>query len=84
MKRIPNPVEYCTNQPTTDIPSVYCGHYVVLAVSNNDTIDQDQAQKHNMKEKTSPENTVTIDNEGREIDLNKPYYNDEDINEHQN
>lgn len=83
-KRIRNPVEYCTDQLTVGPPSDYAGHYFNLNISNEHKNIQDSGQNQNTGEgESSRIFNVAIDDEGREIDLNKSYYNDEDINEHQ-
>jgi len=65
------------------MPSDYAGYYVDHTVSNTDTNIQDQGQNQNAREGSSRIYKVIFDNEGREIDLNKPYYCDENIDKNQ-
>jgi len=79
MKRIRNPIEYCTGQPAKGLPSDYAGHYKDHTNSNEDMNIQDQGRNENAEEGSSGINKVVLDDEGQEIDLNTPYNNDKDI-----
>lgn len=80
-KRIKNPVEYCSGEPAKGLPSDYAGHYVDHATSSKHTSIQDQGRNKNAGEGSSKLYNVVMDYEGREIDLNKSFYNDEDFDE---
>jgi len=65
------------------IPSDYAGHYAGYINSNEHTNVQDPGRNQNAGEGSSRLYNIAIDNEGQEIDLNRRYNYDEDIDEYQ-
>jgi len=64
------------NRPANSIPTVLAGHYLGQTISNEHINVQVQDQNQNAGEGSSRVNNVATDNEGKEIDLNKTYYED--------
>jgi len=78
-KLIRNPIEYCTDQPAKGLPSNYAGYNVDHTVSSEVTNIQDQDRNENADEGSVKIFKVVMDNDGHEIDLNKPYHKEQDI-----
>jgi len=69
--------------PATRLPSNYSGHIPIQIIPNEEMNVQKQGKNQNAGEGCSKLYKVVLDSDGQEIDLNKRYFKDKDIDQGQ-